>query len=242
MMTGICSMTVYATEDASPPIPAHTATYDVLRKGSKIGEVNVRLERLDNGVWYYRTSTEATSFWARLLNLSAEESAHFVWRNGRIVMLTYHQVRRSPGRTRFLQQRADWEAGITHVSTPDGDREIPLEDNLVDPLSLRLQLAAFLAQPDKRNATHTFRLLDRDGIETKRYTYDRRDTVSVPVGCFNALRVRRIEDPDSIRTNLSWHHPGFAWMPLRILQLRKDKPLYDLQLQASSLPLTPDDC
>lgn len=241
-VTAACAMTSVQAEPGHAPIPAHTATYEALRHGKKIGEIRVLLEQLDNGVWHYRTDTEATALWARLLNLSAEEVAHFVWRDNRIMTLTYHQVRHAPGKARFLQHEADWQAGITRVNTPDGEQTIPLEDDFVDPLSLRLQMAVNLANSDTRLETHHFRLLDRDGVEDKHYVHDGQEPIEVPAGCFNTVRVRRIEDADSSRTNLSWHTAEFHWMPLRILQRKEGRDRLDVRLMETSLGLSPSGC
>src|SRR5699024_3832552 len=75
LLTAACSGVAMAAD--APPIPAHEARYEVLRHGKKIGELTVSLEQLDNGVWHYRSDTQATAWWVKALNVSAEEAAHF---------------------------------------------------------------------------------------------------------------------------------------------------------------------
>lgn len=229
-----------AAETGSAPLPAHTATYEVLRRGTKIGELHVSLEQRDDGIWYYRTETEATHRLARLLRLSAEESAHFVWRNNRILMLTYHQVTRRPTRTEYQQHRMDWEEGVARATTHDGDHEIELEPDLVDPLSLRLQLAADLHDPEKRTGEHHFRLLDEDEVDDESFVYGGEETLEVPAGCFDAIYLERVQRPDSVRTNTSWHAETFHWMPLRILQTRKGREELDIRLLETSIGISAD--
>ena len=226
--------------ESEPPLPAHEAAYEVLRHGKKVGELMVSLEQLDNGVWHYRSDTEATAWWARALNLSAEESAHFVWRGDRIVMLTYHHAQRAPANNRFFQHRTDWTAGTTEVRTEEVTKTIELVDNMVDPLSLRLQLAVNLADASKRRATHEFTLLDRDEVKEKRYAYDGEESLEVPAGCFDTIRLERVEKPGSDKTNLSWHAEAFHWMPVRILRREDGKDKLDIRLLSTNLPLS--DC
>lgn len=220
-----------------PPLPAHTATYEVLRHGKKVGELDVALEQLDNGVWYYRSNTRATAWWARALNVSAEEAAHFVWRGDRIMMLTYHHSQEAPANDRYFQHRTDWDAGTTKVRTEEVEQTVELTDNMVDPLSLRLQLAVNLADADKREGTHDFTLLDREEIKRKRYTFDGRESLDTPVGCFDSVRIRRIEKPDSDKKNLSWHAADFHWMPVRILRQEDGKDKLDIRLLETDLAL-----
>ncbi|WP_181935626.1 DUF3108 domain-containing protein [Wenzhouxiangella sp. 15190] len=235
ILTAICSTTAMAAD--GPPLPAHEATYEVLRHGKKVGELMVSLEQLDTGVWHYQSDTRATAWWARALDLAAEEAAHFVWRDDRIMMLTYHHAQHAPANNRFFQHRTDWEAGTTRVRTENGSQTVELVDNMVDPLSLRLQLAVNLADESQRRTTHDFTLLDRDEVKHKRYTFDGEERIDVPAGCFDAVRIRRIEKPESDKNNLSWHAADFYWMPVRILRQEDGKDKLDIRLLETDLPL-----
>ncbi len=227
---------------AAAPLPAHEAVYEVLRRGSKIGEVHVSLSQDDRGIWLFDTETVATARLARLLRLSAEESAHFVWHNGQIVMLTYRQVARGPTRTRFWQHEVDWEAGISKTETYEEDLEIAAEPGMVDPLTLRLQLAAALDDPENRGVDLHFRVLERDEIEDQHFFYQTEERVEVPAGCFDALRMERFRREGSSRNYDSWHAETFHWLPLRILQTKDGDPELDIRLLSTSIALGDNSC
>jgi len=221
----------------NPPLPEHSASYEVLRHGKKVGELHVELEQLDSGVWHYRSDTDATAWWARALNLAAEESAHFVWRGERIMMLTYHHAQSAPANNRFFQHRSDWQAGTTEIRTEKGRQTVELTDNMVDPLSLRLQLAVNLADASRRQERYDFTLLDRDEVKHKQYVYDGEEVLELPAGCFETVRIRRVEDAGSEKTNLSWHAEDFHWMPVRILRREDGRDKLDVRLLQTNLPL-----
>ena len=234
-----------ATTDAAlenAPLPAHDAVYEVLRRGSKIGEVHVSLQDDERGIWLFDTETVATARLARMLRVSAEESAHFVWRNGHVVMLTYRQIARAPTRTRYWQHEADWEAGISHTQTYEGDLDIELEPQVIDPLTLRLQLAVKLADPANHGKDFQFRVLERDEIENQSFLYQDHETVQVPAGCFDAIRMQRFRREGSSRNYDSWHAQAFHWLPLRILQTKDGDPELDIRLVSTSIALKSDDC
>lgn len=224
------------------PLPAHEAVYEVLRRGSKIGEVHVSLSRDEQGIWLFDTETVATARLARILRVSAEESAHFVWHNGHVVMLTYRQVARAPTRTRYWQHEADWEAGISRTRTYEGDLDIELEERVVDPLTLRLQLAAALHDEANHGRDLHFRVLERDEIEDQHFFYQGHERVEVPAGCFDAIRMQRFRREGSSRNYDSWHAEAFHWLPLRILQTKDDDPELDIRLLSTSVPLGQNDC
>ena len=243
-MTASWSTDVTAANDNrhEAPLPPHTATYELRRRGSKLGEIHIKLEQRDDGIWLYSTETEATHRLARILRLSGEESAHFVWRDGALLMLTYHQVLRTPRRTEFWQHRIDWDEGIARTHSSDGDFTTELEPGLVDPLSLRLQLAVNLHSPELRTGEHHFRLLDEDEIDDESFLYGGEERLDLPAGCFDAIYLERVQRPESVRTNTSWHAEEFHWMPIRILQTRKGREELDLQLIETSVDLGDMEC
>jgi hypothetical protein len=224
------------------PLPAHSAVYEVLRRGSKVGEVHVVLEPDQNDIWRYHTETVATSMLARLLRVAAEESAQFAWRDNHVLPLTYRQVARAPTRTRYWQHEIDWLAGQTKTQTYEGDLEIPLEENLLDPLTMRLQVAVELQDPDNRGKDLEFRVLERDEIETQSFFYLGDQSIAVPAGCFDAIHMQRFRREGSSRNYDSWHSPRFHWLPLRILQIKDGDPEIDIRLLTTSINLGPDDC
>ena len=223
-------------------LPAHVAVYEVLRRGSKVGEIHVSLSQNDRGIWLFDTETVATARIARLLRVSAQETAHFVWRNGHVVMLTYRQIARAPTRTRYWQHEADWEAGVSRTQTYDGDLDIELEQHVLDPLTLRLQLAVALHDEANRGQDLQFRVLERNEIEDQHFFYQQHEPVVVPAGCFEAIRMQRFRREGSSRNYDSWHAEAFHWLPLRILQTKDDDPELDIRLLSSSIALDASDC
>lgn len=237
-MTSVAAST--STDPASAPLPAHTAVYEVLRRGSSIGEVHVSLEQGDTGLWHFDTETVATSRVARLARANAEESAWFAWNGERVQMVSYRQVTRALGRSRYWQHELDWEANRSRTQTYEGNHLIELEPDVVDPLTLRLQLAVLLADPEQRGQDLHFRVLERDEIEDQQFFHLGEERLEVPAGCFKATRMERFRREGSSRNYHSWHAEDFHWMPLRIVQFRDDEEELDIRLLRSSIELDAD--
>ncbi len=238
-MIAVTSAPVAASPNTvDAPLPAHTAIYDVIRRGSKIGEIHVSLAPDERGVWHFATETVATARLARMLRVSAEESAHFVWEEDRIRMLTYRQVTRGPTRSRFWQHELDWREGLSRTQTYDGDYLIELEDEMLDPLTLRLQLAVALHDPDQRGEDLTFRVLERTEIEDQQFLFQAREQLELDLGCFDSLRMQRFRREGSSRNYDSWHSEAFLWMPLRIVQIEDGREELDVRLTETSIDLS----
>lgn len=199
------------------PIPPHRSAYEVLRNGSNIGEVYTTLSRDERGVWFFDTDTIATSTLAKMLRLSAEESAHFMWQDDRILPLTYRNVAREPLRTRFWQHQLDWTDGVSHGQSREGDFDIELEPGVLDPLTLRLQTSALLhAATRVQGEVLEFRVIERDRIEDQRMEYQGSERMETELGCFNVQRWYRFRREGSSRNYRMWVAEALHWMPLRI--------------------------
>lgn len=238
-----------AGESASPDtraefaIPAHTARYQVYRRGREIGVIHTELSRRDDGIWHFATETEATVAMARILGLSAEESAHFLWRDGAILPLTYHKVSRGPTGSRYWQHRLDWDAGLSESRNHDGDLEIELETGVLDPLTLRLEVAMRLHDPDARGRDHAVRVIERDEIEDQEIRYRARETIQVPAGCFESLRMYRFRREGSSRNYDAWFARDYHWLPVRVVHYQDDRPELDIQLaEFSDMPGIDTEC
>lgn len=240
--TGFATTDPAVAQPAAMPLPEHHARYEVLRRGAKVGEVDIELSRSDDGIWLYDTKTRATALRARMLGLAAEESAHFVWHNGHVLPLTYRQVSRGPGRSRYWQHRLNWEAGISEAITHEGPLEVGLEPSLLDPLTLRLQMAVHLADPALRETDQEFRVLERNEVEDQQFLFQGRERLELDAICFETVRMLRFRKEGSSRNYHSWHAAEFHWMPVRIVQLKDGREELDIRLIETSINIPEDAC
>lgn len=220
-----------ATATAEPPIPPHTAVYEVLRKGDPVGRVYMRLARGADGGYEYGGHTEATSFLARLVGYQASESARFTWDRRRVRPLAYRQNEERIGHHEHFSADFDW---VRRRATGDSDAgrvDLAVPADVLDPLTLRLQLAVDLAAGRLDPAYPT---VDSREVDYHRFERQGIETVTVGTQCIDALRLERLR-PDSSRRLWSWHSPTFRWLPVRILQQRDGKDLLDIRLVASDL-------
>ncbi len=218
------------SERSEPPVRAHQATYEVLRRGRKAGELQVVLTAAGDGLWRLDSQTEATALMARMLRVFAEESGYFLWQAGQAVPLTYHHVSRGPNRSRFWQHRYDWEHMRSQSHTWQGDLLIELEPGTVDPLTLRLAMAARLHSPTQRNIDHQFFVLERDEIEIQHFRHLGQERLELDSGCFETVRFLRYRKEGSSRNYYSWHAAETDWLPVRIIQNKSDRDELDIRL------------
>ncbi|MCA1778744.1 MAG: DUF3108 domain-containing protein [Xanthomonadaceae bacterium] len=161
------------TRAAEPlePFHPHQARFEVSRNNAGIGFLRAELSRRDDGLWNYRLESEATAWYIRLLGISTVESVWFDWRDGRVLPLTYHHVSREPGSDRFWQHRYLWPELQTRTETLQGEFEIEIEPGVVDPLSLRMAVAAHLSKSPQALEDLEFQVIERDEVERQQYRF-----------------------------------------------------------------------
>ncbi len=231
-----------AFAETPPPIPAHQSTYVVFYNNRPVGEIEFVLEKANESVWHVKTETRATTFLAKTLGSDITEASHFYWQtqNGQnqLVPLTYHYVSREPFRTRFWQHHYDWDNEITQTLTHQGEQTIAIRSELLDPLTLRLQLASDLAQeqyiePEDRE-DKSYWVLDRDDVELQRIEARGVDTVTVPAGCFETERFYRFRKEGSSRNYDVWVAQSLAWLPIKMVQTDGSREIR-MELASSNL-------
>lgn len=222
------------------PIPEHTAVYEVLRRGSSIGKLHVRLER-DGDRFHYSTESEATSTLARMLRASADEAAEFQFTSDGLKPSRYEQSTRFPGRNRFWEADFDWEASAARGEDHNGELDVELTESTLDPLTLRLALALAMAREDLAADEYSFDVLERNEVETQSFKNRGYFNINLPAGCLGAWQMERIRE-GSDRVFNSWHAPDFHFMPVRILQERDGRQDLDIRLIETSLLEAPEQC
>ncbi len=223
------------------PLPPHTARYEVNRRGTRMGIVEVELSIGDDGLYRYSSETRATHFLARMLGVGATERGSFDWNNGRIRPQFYEQIIVRPGPDRYWHANFNWEDAQARGEGHKGEFVTALEAGSVDPLTQRLQMAIWLQDSAADRETFEFRVLDRDELETQVFVRREEVELELDLGCVTAVHFETLDD-DPERADHAWHSPQFHWLPVRWLQVRDGQEQVDVKLLSTSLVLGAGDC
>lgn len=238
-----------ALAEIPAPIPAHQSTYVVFYNDKAVGEIDFVLEKANESVWHVRTDARATAFLAKTLGSEITEASHFYWQRqndrDQVVPLTYHQVSREPFGTRFWQHHYHWEQEMTQTLTHQGEQTIDIRAELLDPLTLRLQLASDLTNEVStdswRSEDRHYWVLDRDDVERQRIEARGQDSVEVPAGCFDSQRFYRFRKEGSSRNYDLWVAESLAWLPVKMVQTDGSRQIR-IELASSDLLQDPPSC
>ncbi len=192
-----------------PPLPAFTAHYRLLRNGSPIGKATLTLAAGANGTWTFTTQSEGTSGLASLLAAGTREVSVFRWVGDLPQGESYTYAMHTRIKQRHRKVQFDWAAHrITVVD--DGTHTFATRPGAMERHTVPLALAAGLAAGQSDFALP---VAVRDRIETQHYVTDGRQSLSVPAGTFDAVRVSRTGGGEKFE---AWFAPGKVPAPVKI--------------------------
>lgn len=202
----------------------YTAKYVLSRRGTERGEASRLLERVDDDEWRYFTETSA-----RLLIFSdrRQNETFFRMEEGRVKPLLFDYKREGTGSNQSLRLRFDY-ANQTLVS--EGDTEIDAEwsADLLDPNAVLHQLQLDVAG---EGDSWTYPLVNERG-EYRDYEFarDGSETLTLPYGTFETVRVVRVRDTNR-RETIFWFAPELNYTLVKMQQIKEGREQLQIQLE-----------
>ena len=194
----------------------YQATYTASLNGLPVTVTSV-LEATDKG---YRVSTSATNVLGQLL-----EHEDFHLAGERIVVDEYRHQRALLGSRRIEHLVVDLGQGVARYQRDDKIREIPLTPGLLGPMSYQVQLRRDLAAG---NSAFDYQVLHRGKVKQYHFQTQGTESVTLPKGAVEAIRIRRVRD-DNDRETIVWIAPKFDYQLIKLRQI-EDGDSYELLL------------
>ena len=215
---------------SAAPLPDFEASY-ILKRGSlRIGTSNIEFRSDDDGNYVYESRSWPTRWVAWLLKDRLHESSR-----GRLIADglrpdTYHYQRTGGSREREADLSFDWEENrvSNHVEGSLWEMEIP--PGTIDKLASQLGMMLALRQ-NKDDVT--FKVADGGRLKEYRYKVTGQETVEVPAGTFEPVKVTKLRDNKERVTHV-WCAPELNYLPVRIFQRETDGAEYTSDLESFS--------
>ena len=207
----------------------HTATYELYRGGTTLGEAKVRLRAAETPGCFVYSYTATPSWLFRWATGELTERSEFCTDDGRLIpdFYRYHRDGIGAGDENF-KLHFDHEQGI--VTDHKGDeRELP--PGAVDRLLVQLEalrLVEGMGFPVEERVL-TVTVVDDDRIKNYTLAVVGEETVTVPAGEFRTIRIERIKDEK--KTTRFWVAPELDNLLVKVEQQRKDDPVVGLSLK-----------
>ncbi len=206
-------------------IEPFTAVYDVKFSGLS-GETVTSLSKTDGDRWVFENRTRALGI-ARLARpRDAVDRSTFSYSDGQPKPYSFESEDGTRRNKRGSTINFDWDSGNAAASYRDESRTIEIEDGVLDRQLMQVAMMQDLA----RGVTEaSYTVIDRH--DKKQYDINvlGRETIEVPAGTFEALRIER-RRPGSSRSTVMWCAPELSYLTVRMEQLKEDKTIAILEL------------
>lgn len=199
----------------------YEATYSASLNGLPV-TVTSALEATSKG---YRISTSATNLLGQL-----QEHENFHLADERIVVDEYQLQRALLGNQRLERLVVDPGQGIARYQRDDDTREIPFTPDLLGPMSYQVQLRRDLAAG---SSVFDYQVLHRGKVKQYHFQTEGTESVTLPKGAVEAIRIRRVRD-DNDRETIVWIAPNLDYQLVKLRQI-EDGDSYELLLSGLNL-------
>lgn len=190
-------------------LPGFRAVYQVSAAGLTLGRMTVSLERQDSG-YVYSKDTETEGLMALFRDDHMQERSEGVLANGRVQPQTYFYLHeRSKGDRREEMQIGE---GMARGSYRDRDFERAVPADVQDRASMELYLMQALQEGRK---DVTVPVMERGKLKSYHFRVEAQETVEVPAGEYDTLRVRILRETNP-QVTVIWLAQQLHYLPVRI--------------------------
>ena len=191
---------------------AFTATYRVSRDGQALGVATVTLRPSDHGSWVYTKDVSGTGGLAALLDASVHESSQLRWRGDVPEALSYDYQLNAAIKHKQRHLQVNWTTGQVTVDEGKHPTTYSAQPGMVERNTLPLAIG--LALRDGKQEI-VLPVAVRQKVEDQHFKVTGTESVEVPAGSFQALRVERT---DADRGFSAWYVPKRYPLPIKLAQ------------------------
>lgn len=212
-------------------IPDFEANYRIKRAGLTLGSTRLSFQLSAGGHYTYESASGVGGFLSWFRKEHVRESSRGNMHAGGIRPEEYRFRRTGDRGSRLATVRFDWQNGKA-VNTVDGvPWQMDIRPGTLDKLVVQI---AIMQQLQAGPADLAFSIAD--GGKPKRYRifiHDR-ETVNVPAGEFDTVRIEQDADNTRHRTYL-WAAPALDYLPVKIMREESNGAVYYSELESFTL-------
>lgn len=209
---------------ADPTLP-YRADYDVFRGSMNLG--GGYYELVDLGDNNYRLGYQSDVSFLLLSDTRTEQSS-FQRVDGQLIPLQYSMKRSGTGSDFSASMRFNHLAGKVFARYKDRTAEFEITPSLYDVLLYQQKLREELAAGKQEML---FSVAYKTRIREYRYRIIDKETITVPMGSYEAIKVERVRDPKKQRTTYFWVVPSLNFVVARLAHYEDGELQAEMQLK-----------
>ena len=189
-----------------------TAHYNVLQGGEPMGVATVTLRKGSNGEWIYSRDVKGTDGMAAMMSASVKEASRFRWKGDVPEAISYDYELDAAIKNKQRHMLVNWTKQQVTVDEGKGPSTYAAVPGMVERNTTPLALGLALRDGQQQIALP---VAVRQSVQTQNFKVTGKETVKVPAGSFNAVRVDRT---DAERGFSAWYAPDRYLLPVKLSQ------------------------
>lgn len=199
-------------ELSASDLQEYSARYSLYRNGKLAGKANIQL-RNEGDKWIMSTEGSGTHGLARILRAKDREHVEGQLQGGRFLPLRFEHNVSVAGIGNHWTALFDWPRDIVTVEIDRKTKELGLQGQALDGLSLKIELQRRLRHNEENL---DLLLVDEDEIKQQSFRRLPNEMLETSLGCLETIPVERIRSPDSTRYTRVWHAPALDYLTVRL--------------------------
>jgi hypothetical protein len=209
---------------AAAPVAPFSATYEVRRNGSVLGEATLRLAR-EGADWRFTTETRGTQGMARVAGVRIDESSRFHYVDGRPETIDYRYQQKTSFNERQRGAVVDAAAGRIALRNRDERTDVPYVRGVVDRQLVTVALMQAVAAGSR--GEQRLDVAGRHEVEPQVWVIGATESTGE---AGPGWRIERRRDDGEDRETVLWLDDDRGHLPLRILQREEDGETIEMRL------------
>jgi hypothetical protein len=207
---------------AAPVIPSFEASYTIERAVFDVGRIQLRFRLDPDGNYVYESVTEVAGFISWFRDERVEESSRGKMDASGIYPDLYRLERVGGKADKRVEVSFDWQSGYVKNLVDGQPWEMAVPEEALDKLVVQL---AMMRNLQNRLEDQHFRVADGGKLKDFRIHIRGRETLDVPAGHFETVRVEKTPEYGNRKTYL-WLAPSLGYLPVRIMRIENNGTRY----------------
>ena len=198
-----------------------TANYEVHHSGARVGETTLNLSHSpDSSHWEFSSRTQPRGLAALIRRRDVVETSLFSVDPYGLHPRSYYFDEGSSKGKRNSRIEFDWSSDSAIGQYKGETRSIPLAAGMIDRLLAQLVLMRDMAND---RLPQTYAIVDRNEVKEYDVRVVGEEMMPTPAGQFDTIKLRR-QRPGSSRATLIWAAPELGYLPVKMVQLKDERP------------------
>ena len=228
LLTGM----LLAAAAAATPLPDFEASYRLEQHSLRIGTATIALQTDAQGHYLYEFHSQPNRWVAWFIDNQLHESSR-----GKITASglrpEQYQYERSGGKQRIARLSFDWQSMSVVNDVAGSHWAMDIPPGTHDKLATQLGMMIALGQGEH---DVTFKVADGGTLKEYRYRVIGKETLDLPAGTFDTLKVARLRK-DIDQQTFIWFAPVLHYLPVRIWRRDSEDEEYQSELEDFSRSL-----